>query len=144
VFQNVRLIGQVVMAAMLPVVIGCGEPSGLVGFTGEVSLDGAPLKYGTIRLTSMGPDMAARGTKIHEGRYEVTQTKGLPPGTYHVSISAGAESETEYATKAPGGGPGMAFAKQLIPAEYNVDSDKTVEVSMEGDNHFVFEILSDG
>jgi hypothetical protein len=133
-----RHLTNLVVAVATLISIGCGPQSDLLGVTGEVLLDGVPVKSGSIRFTSVGSEkIASTGALIKDGQYEITQARGLPPGTYQIVISAGDENSPQDA-----GGPGSAVARELIPAEYNVNSDKTVDVAVDGDNHFVFDIKS--
>jgi hypothetical protein len=64
-----------------------------LGVTGEISLNGAPVKSGSIQLTSVGvAKVSATGAVIQDGKYEIPQAKGLPPGKYQIMISAGDEN----------------------------------------------------
>lgn len=128
------LLAWLIFAATLVGMVGCGPKSELLGVSGEVSLDGTPLKSGSIELSSVNSDkLFASGTLIEHGNYEIPQAKGLPPGKYLVVINAADES----APRAPGGG-----ARELIPMEYNVSSQVTVDLTVDGENHFPFDIVS--
>lgn len=122
----------VMLFLVLSGVMGCGPKSDLLGVTGEVSLDGTPVKNGSIQLTSLGAaKLSATGALIQDGKYEIPQAKGLPPGKYQIMISSGDDN-------AQAGGP----ARELIPPEFNANSQKTVDVTVDGENHFVFDIKS--
>ncbi len=114
------------------VLVGCGPKSDRLAVSGMVSLEGAPLDGGTIRLTSTGTEkLIASGAMIVNGQFQIPREKGLPPGTYALEISAADASVP----------PGALTAPERIPPEYNVDSKKTIEVTANGDNHFEFDIV---
>jgi hypothetical protein len=123
---------------------GCGPKSGRLAISGEVKLDGVPPYQGAIRLTSSGAEkLFASGAMIQNGEFYIPQEKGLPPGTYLVEISAPDTSAPPVVYKGAPGEPALPpTAPERIPAEYNIDSKHTVNVTTDGDNHFVFEILS--
>jgi hypothetical protein len=104
--------------------------------SGKVTLNGAPLDGGSILFTSLGATRLASGAMIQKGEYHIPQDKGLLPGEYHLEISA---PDTAAPPVMIGGSP---TAPERIPAEFNVDSQKTVLVRADGDNHFEFEITS--
>ena len=122
---------------------GCGPKSDLLGVTGEVSLDGTPVPSGSIRFTSVGTDqVSSTGTMIRDGKYAIPQERGLRPGTYQIVISAADENAPKVMARDASGRPQLEVSQEMIPAEYNVDSQKTVEVTADGENHFVFPIVT--
>lgn len=128
------------IAGGLIAVAGCGPASDRLPISGEVTLDGVPLDSGAIHFTSKGgTKLAASGATIESGEFNIPQEKGLPPGTYFVEISA-PDSSAPLAVYQ--GGPGQPrlppTAPERIPAEYN--ANRTVEVTVDGDNNFKFEI----
>lgn len=80
------------------------------------------------------------GAVITDGHYEIPETKGLPPGKYLIRISAADESAPPEAMP----GESNKIAKELIPAEYNRESDVTREVVAGEENIFDFEIPAAG
>jgi hypothetical protein len=127
------------MAALL-VLTGCGSKSDRLQVSGEVSLDGTPVMKGSINLTLLGgKKLASSGAKIRDGKFLIPQEKGLLPGTYNVVISAPDMAAVRDSAR----GPGAAFAPELIPPEYNTNSEKTIDVTADGENHFVFDIVND-
>jgi hypothetical protein len=107
-----------------------------------VTLNGEPLDGGSIRFTSLGERKLATGALIKDGEYHIPQEKGLPPGTYHLEIYAPDNNSPPIIMRNVPGGPGIPTAPERIPAEFNVESQKTIEVTSDGDNHFVFEIVN--
>jgi hypothetical protein len=119
---------------------GCGPGSAVrLPVTGTVTFKGTQLAHGTIAFSPV--DEAAgtlEGAEIRDGQYVLPAKSGLMPGKYRVSISAADESQkTPPAEEAPGAGP---VAKELIPAEYNVESKLTAEVTKQGPNNFNFDL----
>jgi len=100
--------------------------------SGTVTLDGKPLETGIIAFGSLQEDGVRSGAPLTNGKYAMAAARGLPPGTYRVRISA-QEAVSDPTGDAPP-------PKELIPAEYNVNSDKTVTVSADGPNEFNFDI----
>ncbi len=121
---------------------GCGPKTDRLQISGEISLDGSPLDQGSIRfILKEGEKLLSSGAVIKDGKFFIQREKGLPPGTYHLSIS----SPDTKGPMIPSGPPqqrGIPVAKERIPRKYNIDSQETIEVTPSGDNHFVFDILS--
>ena len=82
----------------------------------------------------------ATGGLIQHGRYNIPAEKGLPPGSYRVEVSSPDVHAPPVMVRDTPDGRGIPAAPERIPPEYNVNSQQTVEVSADGDNHFVFEI----
>ena len=84
----------------------------------------------------------ASGAMINNGAYHIPREKGLLPGTYHLEINAPDNAGPPVMARNTPGGPGIPVAAERIPPEYNINSNKTIEVTTDGDNHFVFDIVS--
>jgi hypothetical protein len=124
-------------------VCGCGPRSDKLPISGEIKLDGVPLESGAIRLTSIGGEkVQATGATIENGQFDIPQSKGLSPGTYHLEINSPNDDAPPVIDRATPGGPGIPTQPDRIPPEYNINSNKQVEVTADGDNHFVFDIKS--
>jgi hypothetical protein len=140
-----RGIGRVAFfltAAGIVSLAGCGPSTNRLEVTGEVTLDGAPLDGGSIRFTSLhGESKYSSGAMVQKGYYEVPQKHGLPPGTYHVEISAPDANAPPVMVSATPGGPAIPVAPNRIPPDYNRDSKHTIEVTADGENHFEFAIV---
>ncbi len=126
----------------LILLIGCGPRSDRLPVTGKVTLDGMPLDSGSIRFTSLGDQkLLVSGALIQDGRYNIPEKKGLRPGAYRVQINSPDLKAPPVMVPATPSGPSFPVPPERIPAEYNVDSKQTVEVTAAGDNHFVFDIV---
>ncbi len=134
-------LGMTVALAAVFLAVGCAPKSDLLEVTGEVALNGVPVKSGSIRFTSVGADkVSSTGAVIRDGKYAIPQIRGLLPGTYQIVISAADESAPKVIARDSLGRPQLEVSQELIPAEYNSNSQKTVEITVEQDNHFVFDI----
>jgi hypothetical protein len=137
------LLAVALISISLAVVSGCGPHSDRRAVSGKVTLNRVPLDEGTIRFASVGAEkISASGTNIENGQYQIPQEKGLRPGTYRVEISAPDNSKPPVSYSAPGQPRAPATARERIPAEYNDNSKKTIEVTADGNNHFEFDIAS--
>ncbi|HZT82907.1 MAG TPA: hypothetical protein VFA26_21935 [Gemmataceae bacterium] len=134
-FVAVAFIG----LAWLPLASGCGgDPQGRQKISGIVTLKGRPLDQGTIEFHPMAEGQATfAGATIKDGRYEIARQQGLAPGKYRVVISSGqAGTVAEEAAPGESGPP----TKDRIPEDWNVNSQKTVEVKKDEPNVFDFHI----
>lgn len=123
--------------------LGCKPRSDRLPIDGKVTLNGTPLDSGSIRFGSMaGQKLFASGAMIQNGEYHIPQEKGLPPGTYHLEINAPDSTAPLVAAPAAPGEPTILTAPERIPAEYNVNSKKAIEVAADSKNQFDFDIVS--
>lgn len=131
------------LTLLLLAMAGCGPATDRLEISGKITLDGKPLDSGSIRFTSAaGEKLLVSGAMIVNGEYDIPREKGLLPGVYHLEIySPDHEAPPIMARQRPGG-PGIQVAPERIPAEYNVKSEQKIEVTTDGDNYFVFDILS--
>ncbi|HEY4234694.1 MAG TPA: hypothetical protein VGM76_14770 [Lacipirellulaceae bacterium] len=109
-----------------------------------VTLDGQPLDQGSIRFSSSsGTKIVVTGATIQNGVLEIPREKGLPPGTYRVEVYSADTKAPPVAYRGAPGEPKMPpTAPERIPAEYNVNSQRIVEVAADKDNVFEFDIVS--
>lgn len=139
----VHWIAATVILTALLAATGCGERSGRLAVSGEVTLDGAPLDSGSIRFTSLNREkLIASGAVIQEGAYFVPEDHGLLPGAYHIEIYSPDDKGPKVLVRQTPGGPALPVPRERIPSEYNAESEKTIEVTAESDNQFDFDIVS--
>ena len=102
--------------------------------SGMVTFNDAPLESGTIKFESVdGSQM--NGATIANGKYAIPAEKGLQPGKYTIRVTAVEEGETS--EEAPGDSMAAeAENKELIPAEFNVNSTVTMELTAGADNTY--------
>lgn len=101
-----------------------------ISISGYVTLDGKPLKIGTIRFFSEGtPQPACDVSLIEDGEYSISNSESLVPATYQVHISG------------LGANPPLDAAEPL-PSRYNQNSILRVEIKRKGSHRFNFELKS--
>lgn len=118
--------------------IGCGASNPLERqkVSGEVLLGGSPVASGSIRFEPAGDKGTMAGATIQNGQYMIPTQQGLPPGEYIVRISA---ANTDVPPEeAPG--ESNKLAVELIPKEFNTDSQQRVTVVTGEKNVFDFSI----
>lgn len=120
---------------------GCADATGgRSEITGKVTLEGKPLKEGDITFLPLEKQDTQSGAGIKNGEYLVPRANGLKPGKYRVQITAG-DGKTPANEEAGGpGGSTNIVSVDLIPAEWNTDSDQTVVVKPGSANKFDFTI----
>ena len=131
------LLRFVAVVACLVSLLGCGGGNAKSGspVSGNVTLDGSPLDYGTISFSSIDdPKLEGSAATIQDGKYQIPADNGLPPGKYRVSISA------------PSGGPtssdpneAMAQASQptveRVADRYNKQTELEATITAGANSH---------
>lgn len=123
--------------------IGChsGNTEGRVSLNGTVSINGVPIKEGTISFEPIGDQniKTSSGASIINGQFSIPAGKGIVPGHYLVRLYA-AENVGMINPQA-GNAPGNNIFKQLIPPKYNERSDEKIMVSTKNKTfHFNLEV----
>jgi hypothetical protein len=137
---------QLLFAAMSVAIVGlagCGDnPLGRRALSGSVTLDGSPLESGNIEFAPLDAASVSSGANIQQGRFDVPELQGVPPGKYRVRIfaaqAAGAPRTPEEAAIPTGHRPG----ESLVAARFNTASELVAEVTESGRNEFNFEVSS--
>ncbi|MBN2293794.1 MAG: hypothetical protein JXM70_15305 [Pirellulales bacterium] len=122
--------------------VGCGpgNPLGRKAVSGKVTLNGQPLKSGSIEFSPQAENGVNSGAVITNGEYSIVTEKGLPVGKYTARIFA---SQAREVPKDMPPGPATAPAGvDLIPPEYSSQSTQVVEVKDDGPNEFNFDIVT--
>jgi hypothetical protein len=123
---------------------GCGgDPLGRYAISGSVSVDGTPLAKGNISFQPTENQPTSSGAVVVGGRFSIPRDSGLVVGKYRVVVNAavpGTEGKAVPADAQPGDPPPPA--QELIPPEWNVASQHTIEVKREGPFDFPFEIAT--
>jgi hypothetical protein len=125
--------------ATLTFTLGCSKGGdGRQAVSGTIKLKGEPIEIGTINFTAKDITVgSSSGALISQGAYSIPAEQGLLPGVYIVRISAG--KQTAAAVEAAPGEPGP-LAEELVPAEYNANSQLEYVVKADGQNQFDFDI----
>ena len=119
--------------------LGCKPPNpqGRLAVSGNVAINGEPLKQGTISFnpTNDTEVKTPSSAPIKEGKYTLPVDKGLAPGTYTVMLfsTEGTGVFDESDPMRP------EIHKTLIPDKYNVASKERVTVS-QGATTFDFDL----
>jgi hypothetical protein len=125
------------------VLVGCSNSTdGLPreAVTGTVTLDGRPLKQGSIQFVPGSErESTSGGAVITEGRFAIARPQGLTPGSYRVVINSG-EGAPVPPDQPPGATP--PGGKELIPARYNEKTTLTADVKAGGSNAFAFDLAT--
>ncbi len=134
----------VALVFLVGVLVGCADQySGRMGVSGGVKLEGQPLKAGSITFVPLEKENqdTKGGAEIKDGKYSIPAKSGLKPGQYLIQVTSG-DGKTPAAGEMPGqpGGSTNIVSVDLIPDEYNVNSQQKVEVKSKGDNKFDIDI----
>jgi hypothetical protein len=100
---------------------GCSGSKGTV--SGEVTLDGEPLKEGTIRFVPTDGKSQTASATISKGHYRAE----APPGEHRVEISAPKVLGKRKMYDTPDS-PIVDEVGELLPSRYNVKSELTLSV----------------
>jgi hypothetical protein len=129
---------------------GCSDPyGGRMEVSGNVKLQGQPIKDGSIIFEPLEKQDTHGGAQIADGAYQVPRERGLKPGKYLVRLTAGdgktparlgaREGKDKQEAAAPGGSTNI-LSMDMIPDDYNVRSKQEIEVRSDRVNRFDFDI----
>lgn len=113
---------------ILAITIGCQQSAdGRLAISGEVTLDGKPLKEGYIRFTPQGAGTSASGI-ISDGKYSLVASKGVARGQYRVVITSEVETGREFPDPDSPDTMMMKETRSIIPVRYNSQSELELNV----------------
>jgi hypothetical protein len=137
-----------ILAASLPLLIasGCGEsdPLGRKAISGTVSLNGAPVEKGNISFQPVDKSATSGGAVIEAGKYSIPRQTGLPVGKYRVTINAPKPGTGKETDKNAMPGEPLPPPQELIPPEWNVNSNEFIEVTDKGPYVYNFDVKPKG
>jgi hypothetical protein len=116
--------------------IGCSADAKNGIVTGTVTLDGQPLKAGTIRFDAVDGRTAAADASIADGKF----TAKLPPGDKRVTITSPKVVGKKKMYDTPDS-PVYEVAEESLPARYNSQSELKLTVKL-GDQDAKFDLKS--
>jgi hypothetical protein len=130
----------------LALVFGCGGDSlGRHAISGTVSVNGAPLQHGNVGFQPVEKSSPTPGgAVVTDGKYSVARDKGLPTGKYRVVINAPKPGTGADVAKGAMPGETPAPPEELIPPDWNANSEHTIEVTDKGPHVFNFEVNTKG
>lgn len=125
---------------VLILLTGClgEETDGRLALSGTVTFQSEPLDQGSIELVADDGSQQT-GAPVVNGEFSIPAPQGLRPGTFIVRVFSTEEPASDEPT-APGPESMEPQGKERIPAEFNVESKLTAEITENGDNHFTFDI----
>ncbi|MEX0794077.1 MAG: hypothetical protein WD045_13155, partial [Pirellulaceae bacterium] len=131
---------------VLAVCLGCGqsyEGPRRAPVQGQVSLDGKAVSQGTIEFVpAVGTAGPTAGSRIIDGKFEISEAKGPVLGKYQVRISA--FGPTGRKMTAGSQGPAGAMVDEIgemLPSKYNTESTLEREI-VAGENQLDFELTT--
>ncbi len=116
--------------------LGCSADAKHGTVSGTVTLDGQPLKSGTIRFDAADGRTAAADASITDGKYSVK----MPPGEKRVSITSPKVIGKKKMYDTPDS-PVVDVTEELLPKRYNAQSELTLTVKL-GDQDAPFDLKS--
>jgi hypothetical protein len=123
----------VLFALVLPA--GCG--GGMATVTGSVSLDGQPVKSGSIAFVRTEGEALREGGVIRDGTFEVS----LPPGAYKIELNAPKVAGTRKQKGFDGKEEVLEITEELFPAKFNSATQLT-ETFKPGSNPLTLDLHS--
>ncbi len=133
----------ILLAALIAA--GCSNShDGRLEISGTVKLRGEAIKDGAIVLLEpLEEQGTAANATVTGGAFSIPKLSGLKPGKYLVRITAG-DGKTAVnpvdANSPPGPGGTNIISKELVPADWNVNSKQEVTVAKDSPNKFDFSI----
>ncbi len=123
------------------VLAGCSDPyGGRMEVSGAVTLQGQPLKEGSILFAPLENQDTPGGAQVIQGEYKIPPQSGLRPGKYLVRLTAGDGRTPANEEIAAPGGPANIVSVDLIPEDWNTRSKHEIEVKAKSVNKFNFDI----
>ena len=119
----------VVAMGLALTVAGCGSPSdeyARFAVEGKVTLDGQPLKSGTISFIAKGVGASA-SAEVADGSFRLGESDGLSPGGYRVEVFS-LQPTGRKVPNADESGTLVDETTNVIPERYNVRSELTTEI----------------
>ena len=135
----------VVLGLVFGILAGCSDKAaGRLEVTGKVKFGGQQLKEGTVSFEPLDGQGTRATAVITAGEYTIPKTSGLLPGKYLIRISAGDGTTPVNPVNAdeppsPTGSTNI-ISKDLIPADWNVNSKQERTLSKDGPKRLDFEI----
>jgi hypothetical protein len=131
-----RLLAACTLAVALSAAAGCGTAPASATVTGDVTLDGKPLKEGLIRFVPVDGQTPTADARIVDGKFTAT----VPPGEKRIEISASRVVGKQKMYDTPDS-PVVEQTAEALPARYNVRSELTWTIQ-KGTQERQFELKS--
>jgi hypothetical protein len=105
---------------------GCANKSDRSAVSGNVTLDGQPIKAGVIRFIPADGQTPTADAAIADGKF----SGSVPPGDKKISISAPKVTGQRRVYETPDS-PKVDVVEELVPARYNARSELTWTITAE-------------
>ena len=116
---------------------GCSPDDGRRSVSGNVTFQGEPVLEGHVRLSPVkGTSGPVIGTRIEDGKFRTPRDDSPFAGTYRVEIT-GSRKTGRTIRRAPLHLEEEEY-EQDLPARHNKLSERTIEVTNDGENEFDF------
>ena len=126
---------RVIVVFALLVLSGCSDPT-IGTVSGTVTVDGAPVKSGSIAFFPVDGKSSTSGAEIVDGQYTTT----VAPGTARVEIHVPKVIGQRKAYDTPDS-PMMEIVAEALPAKYNEASELTLDVKR-GENRQDYQLTT--
>lgn len=117
-------LGGLVCFILAIVATGCSRGPAMAKISGEVTVDGQPLKDGRILFTPEDGLGQTGGSTITDGKFQVE----VPPAKMKVQINASQVIGKQAAYEGVPNSPMMDIVKEIIPKRYNDQTELREEV----------------
>lgn len=146
ILQRIRVFLPTICLLVIVATCGCGGGPKRLPVEGTVTVDGQMLESGQFTLIPLeGTRGPTAGAEIVDGKFSIASNGGPLAGTFRVEIMAAQtvtgkkQSGINFST---GEVEVIEETRQLLPPRYNSNSELTAEVTLDGPNHFDFELQS--
>lgn len=103
-------------------VVGCRD--GMATASGSVTMDGEPVKTGTITFIKQDGDLAREGAVIADGRFSAK----LKPGEYKIELNSQKTTGTRTQKGFDGKDEVVELTTELFPDRYNAKTTLTTKI----------------
>lgn len=117
-------LGGFVCFILAIVATGCSRGPVMAKISGEVTVDGQPLKDGRILFTPEDGQGQTGGSTITDGKFQVE----VPPAKMKVQINASQVIGKQAAYEGVPNSPMMDIVKEIIPKRYNDQTELREEI----------------
>jgi hypothetical protein len=119
---------------------GGGDDPSRISLTGKVTLDGRPLKSGTIRffMTDYSEQVHVDVSVLENGNYAITNSDRLVPGAYEVQVLSDFQVRPPWVMKSVSEFP--PDERVRVASRYNENSVLKVKIERGGLNKFDFDL----
>jgi hypothetical protein len=124
---------RLLVVPLLAALAGCDSTKSSV--TGAVTLDGEPVRSGSIAFVKTEGDLAREGAVIQDGKFHAV----LPPGKYKIELNAQKVVGTRKQKGFDGAEEVVELTDELFPPRYNSNTE-LIEVIKPGANTLNFDL----